>query len=290
MPGKLKLSLQEIEFYKPLVASYLRYGSVDKVFTSLSQDTGVSYPHFHRILKQWGIVKSAGPQSHFAEAVYFLTAMAKQKLPLEAVYKKMPPSLKISAVTLHRILSYIKRGLVRRYGTALIISTKADPNRILIGQDISIPRPELGKPYGSYSLPMTYSKSDEPAQIAVTRVLQQEVFAIKALERSFPEQIIPPDPKPCLYIDIADVRVACYRIVISELLVHSLSSFKLANLSFKLISEVAHQTDLDSHYRAGIPEIAAGLLATGITPAGIAPHLWSHLNKELTLLPAYVQA
>lgn len=288
MPGKLKLSTQEIEFYKPLVASYLRYGSVDKVFTSLSQDTGVSYPHFHRILKQWGIVKSAGPQSHFAEAVYFLTAMAKQKLPLEAVYKKMPPSLKISAVTLHRILSHIKRGLVRRYGTALIITTKADPDQILIGQDISIPRPELGKHYGSYSLPMTYSKSDEPADIAITRVLQQEVFAIKTLEQSFPKQIIPSNPKPRLYIDIADVRVACYHIVIPELLVHSLSSFKLANLSFKSVSEVARHTDLDSHYRAGISEIAVAFLETETTP-DIVPHLWSDLNKELAPLPAYVQ-
>jgi|CXWL01.1.fsa_nt_gi hypothetical protein len=288
MPPKLKLSAKEIEFYKPLVAAYLRYGSVDKVFASLSQDTGVSYPHFHRILKQWGIVKSAGPQSHFAEAVYFLSAMVKEKLPLEAVYKKMPPSLKISAVTLHRILSYIKRGLVRRYGTALIISTAADPDRILIGQDISTPRPELGKVYGSFSLPMTYSKSDESAETAITRVLQQEVFAIKALELSFPNKIIPPDPKPCLYIDIADIRVACFRIVIPESLVHSLSSFKLANLTFKLISEVAHQTKLDSHYRACIPEIAAGLLETDITH-GTIPHLWSNLNKELTLLPAYTR-
>ena len=50
--GQMRLSESEIEFYKPLVASYLKYGSVDKVFTDFANDTGVSYPHFHRILKQ----------------------------------------------------------------------------------------------------------------------------------------------------------------------------------------------------------------------------------------------
>lgn len=285
----LRLTNSEIEFYKPLVASYLKYGSVDKVFTDFAHDTGVSYPHFHRILKQWGIVKSAGPQSRFAEAVYFLTALTKNSLPLEALYKTMPASLQISAVTLHRILSYVKRGLTRRHGTALIVSPEKDHHLALIGRDISTPRPELGKPFGSLSLPMTYSKRSEPVAEAIKRVLQQEVLTNLTLERKLPPDLIPKNPQLALTIDIADVRVSCYRISLTADLVHQVTSFKLHHLTLVPITEIALAGGLDSHYRAGVPEIAAGLLETKMAPGEIVPHIWSNLNKKLALLPAYTQ-
>ena len=282
----MRLTELEIEFYKPLVASYLKYGSVDKVFTDFAHDTGVSYPHFHRILKRWGIIKSAGPQSRLAEAVYFLTALAKDNLPLETLYKTMPPSLQISAVTLHRILSYVKRGLTRRRGTALIVSPESNLTLALIGRDISTPRPEIGKPFGSLSLPMTYSKRTESAQDSILRVLQQEVAATLSVARRLPS-LIPDDPKVVVMIDIADVRVRTYQVIVPNRLIEKLDSYKLTDLTFMPLSQIAANAGLESSFRAGVPEIAAGLLAKA--PAGLDRPLFlgSVLNQKLALLPAY---
>src|SRR3989344_7844096 len=284
--GQMRLTELEIEFYKPLVASYLKYGSVDKVFTDFAHDTGVSYPHFHRILKQWGIIKSAGPQSRLAEAVYFLAAQAKDSLPLETLYKTMPASLQISAVTLHRILSYVKRCLTRRHGTALIVSPESNPTLALIGRDISTPRPEIGKPFGSLSLPMTYSKRTESAQDSILRVLQQEVPATLSVARRLPS-LIPDDPKVVVMIDIADVRVRTYQVIVPNRLIEKLDSYKLTDLTFMPLSQIAANAGLESSFRAGVPEIAAGLLAKAPSDLNRPLFLGSVLNQKLALLPAY---
>lgn len=288
MPEGLRLSENEIEFYKPLIALYLKYGSVDQVFAKKYHNTGVSYPHFHRILNEWGIIKSTGPQSRLAEAIFFLTALAKEKLPLEALYKTMPPSLQISAGTLHRILSYVKRGLTRRHGTALLVSPKSNPNLILIGRDISTPRPEIGKLYGSYSLPMTYAKRDDSDRDSVLRVLQQEVAASLTVNRQLPPHFIPNNPTVSFTIDIADVRVKIYQLTIPDKMIDRLDSYKLADLTFTPLDQVARQTNLDSHFRSGVPEIVQAYLETRGQLAPTPPHYESILNRTLALLPAYV--
>jgi|SRR3989344_897481 len=287
MSERFRLSEREIEFYKPLIALYLKYGSVDQVFSSQYYNTGVSYPHFHRILNEWGIIKSTGPQSRFAEAIFFLTALAKDKLPLESLYKTMPPSLQISAATLHRILSYIKRGLTRRHGTALLVSPESNPDLVLIGRDISTPRPELGKPFGSYSLPMTYAKGDESDHESVLRTIQQEVAASLTLNRKLSPNLIPEKPKVDLTIDIADVRVKAYRLTISDDIIEKLDSYKLSNLTFIPLEQVGQKSSLDSNFRAGVPEIAQAYLEIRDKSLATPPHYDSLLNRSLALLPAY---
>ncbi len=287
MPERFRLSEREIEFYKPLIALYLKYGSVDQVFSSQYYNTGVSYPHFHRILNEWGIIKSTGPQSHFAEAIFFLTALAKDKLPLESLYKTMPPSLRISAATLHRILSYIKRGLTRRHGTALLVSPESNPDLVLIGRDISTPRPELGKPFGSYSLPMTYAKGDESDHDSVLRALQQEVAASLTLNRKLSPDLVIEKPKVNLTIDIADVRVKTYRLIIPDNLIEKLDSFKLTDLTFIPLEQIGQKFGLESNFRAGVPEISQAYLEIRDKSVAVPPHYDSLLNRSLALLPAY---
>ncbi|OGD72390.1 hypothetical protein A3A84_01945 [Candidatus Collierbacteria bacterium RIFCSPLOWO2_01_FULL_50_23] len=285
MSERLRLTEREIDFYKPLIALYLKYGSVDQVFASKYHNTGVSYPHFHRVLNDWGIIKSTGPQSHFTEAIFFLTTLAMERLPLESLYRTMPPSLQISAATLHRILSYIKRGLTRRHGTALLVSPESDPNSILIGRDISTPRPELGKPYGSLSLPMTYAKRTESGKESVLRTLQQEVAASLTVNRYLSPKIIPDNPKVLLTINIADVRVKVYKVIVPDTLIPQLDSFKLSDLNLVPIEQVAASVDLDSHYRAGVSEIASGFLETRAIQPPFTPHFGSLLNQSLATLP-----
>lgn len=287
MYRKLRLSDEEIEWYKPLIKLYLTYGSVDKVFVKQQYDTGVSYPHFHRILKEWGVIKSTGPKSRFTEAVYFFGKLVKEELPLETLYRSMPSSLQVSAVTLHRILSYVKRGLVRRYATALIISPESNLDLALVGKEITTARPELGKPIGSLSIPMTYAKRDEPSSDSVLRVLQQEVASTMTVNRKLPLALVPNNPKVVLTIDIADVRVRVFCIVVPDKIVSEFDSFKLADLSFMPLSRIAMDTDPEFHFRAGVPEICAEFLEINRTMDKNPRHLCSLLNKQLALLPAY---
>ncbi len=132
---------------------------------------------------------------------------------------------------------------------------------------------------------MTYSKSDDSAITAITRVLQQEVFSQLALNRSLPHKLILPNIKPALYIDIADVRVACYRLIIPDKLAKQLNSFKLNGLTFVSLDNVASSSSFDSSFRAGVPEIAQGFIDLKKVNNAQALYLWSNLNKKLALLP-----
>src|SRR4030043_1238763 len=127
----------------------------------------------------------------------------------------MPPSFKPSAATLYRILSYVKEGITRRIATGLVISPQGNNKEILIGQDVSTPRVELGKPYDSLSVPMGFSKIGDPREEAILRVLQQEVFTDYAIEKKVPD-VIPVRPKPFMYLDIADVRVEIFNITVPK--------------------------------------------------------------------------
>jgi hypothetical protein len=189
----------------------------------------------------------------------FMVLLSDHKIPLERLYKKLPPSFKTSVGTMHRILHNIKEGVVRRVGSALIITSKENKEMILVGDDISTPRLELGKPFGSVSLPMGYSKQDEKPKISIMRILQQEVFTQRAIDKTLSEDIVPNDIKPFMFIDVADVRVAVYHLSLpkgfSE--TSAFSSFKIENHRYMHYSE-----GLDAkngyHLRTGIKEICLG--------------------------------
>lgn len=278
-----ELEPQEINFYKPLIREYLRCGSVDLVFKNATYNTGVSYPHFHRILDHWGIVKSAGPNSRLSEAVFFLGALVRDRLPLEAIYRLLPHKLQVSKATLHRIADSVRKGLARRQGTALLISFDHRPEEVVIGSDHSVPRPELGKNFGDLSLPMTYSKRGETIKTKITRVLQQEVFSGLAIDQEdFLSQI--DTNQPIFFkIRIADVMVDVIRLVLPKNLSSKMSSFKLEQLHLEPLSEIALAHPLSSHYRAGVPEIASLSLSSDTVQDQIYS---SELNRQVALLAA----
>jgi ADP-ribose pyrophosphatase YjhB (NUDIX family) len=244
----------EQEFNIKIITDYLTLGSVDAVFKKHNWDLPISYSGFHRLIKKWGVVKSAGPNTKFSETVAFLEVLSADKLPIEKVYKKMPPSYKTSAQTLYRVVSNVKRGLVRRVGTALVITNPEDDKSILIGKDISAPRLEFGKPYGSYSLPMGFSKKNESRQTSIKRVLQREVFSQQTIKQDFPSEAIPGNPNPFMHLLIADVAVAVYHLEISPKLLTAANSFVLSDLQMQATSEVVSQKD-SIYYRSGVVEI-----------------------------------
>lgn len=262
---------REANFYKDIIRLYLKYGSVDEVFKATHYDLPISYPGMHHLIKRWGIVKSVGPNSKLSEALTFLTLLTESKLPLEAIYKKLPPSFKTSLSTMHRIAHNAKEGIVRRYGTALVVSSKENNQSILVGQDLL---------HKKITLPMTYSTPKEEAHTSILRVMQQEVFSELAVEKFDFEKILPNDPKPFMNLTIADIKVSVYSIELDGdfLNSHQFSSQKVSDLHFKLASNIYH---LDSSFvRPGVKNIIEGYqkhLETGV----FIPDKISNLNLAL---------
>jgi hypothetical protein len=251
---------REIAFNKFIVSEYLKYGSVDSVFIKNNYDIPVSYPQVHRIIKNWGIVKSAGPNSTFSEALCYLALFSGYNLSPESVYRKFPPSFQTSLSTMYRILHHVKEGLIRRVGTALILTPYKSPEQILVGDDVSTPRLELGKPFGSVSFPMGYSKEGEDTKDSILRVLQREAFTKEAIDQKLSTKFIPKNAQPFMFLDVADVRVAVYHLELPEALSDrkSLSSFKLKNFRFTSLDSLINPNGNKDHFRTGIREMAVG--------------------------------
>lgn len=282
---EISLGKEKIErFNQFIVAEYLKYGSVDEIFRRNNYDLPISYSEVHRLIKKWGIIKSAGPNSILAEAITFLTLLSRDKVPLESLYKRLPPSFKTSMGTMHRLLHNIKEGIIRRVGTALVISPDRDQNLVLVGNDVSTPRLKLGKPFGSTTLPMGYSKEDENPQDSILRVLQGEVFTRMAVKQTLPSEIISPSSKPFLYIDIADIRISVYHLVLPENLSNpdQFASFKVQNHRYLRVLELANGGE-EYNFRAGIREIGVGYQKYLEKAWVMPPVTQCFLNRELAL-------
>lgn len=251
---KSKFPREEKEFNKWLVREYLKYFSVDEVLRINNYDIPISYAQFQRVLDKWGVIKAAGPNNKLSEAIEFFTYLVERNLSFEGLYKKMPPSFQTSASTLYRILGYIKEGITRRVGTALVITPYNLTEKILLATDISVPRIELGKPYGSLSLPMGYSRKRDSRKDSILRVLQQEVFMEKVIDQQIPQNLIPSDIHPFMYLDVADVRIALYHIQLPKQLsgVKNFSSYKLRDHRFYEIDEILNNPDIKNKLRAGV--------------------------------------
>jgi hypothetical protein len=127
-----------------------------------------------------------------------------------------------------------------------------------VGNDVSTPRVELGKPFGSVSLPMGFSRKRDTKQKAILRVLQQEVFAKQAIKQNMPMEVITEDVEPFMYLDIADVRVSVYQLSLPKELSssRSFSSFKLENHRFLSVGEIVNGDS--GHFRVGLIETILG--------------------------------
>lgn len=277
----------ELEFNKKIITDYLALGSVDAVFKKHNWDLPISYSGFHRLIKKWGVVKSAGPNTKFSETVAFLDMLSSDKIAIEKAYKKLPPSFQTSAQTLYRVVSNVKRGLVRRVGTSLLITIPEDMQSVLIGKDVSAPRLDFGKPYGSYSLPMGFSKKNESRHDSILRVLQREVFSKRTVEQNFPNDVIPENPVPFMHLLIADVAVAVYHLQIPANILQTADSSVLTELQMQPVEQITSQPGGSIYYRSGIAEIVGAYAREVLTPSNSSQPVLeiSEINNNLN--PAY---
>ena len=286
----------EHQFNQFVVSQYLKHGSVDEVFRANNYDLPMSYPGVHRILNKWGIIKAAGPNSTLSECLAFFTRLAEEEIPLERLYKKMPPSFTPSLATLHRIYGSIKREVKknledrepRRYGTALVISPYYQKEKVLLAKDVSTPRVDLGKPFGSISLPMGFSKKSESREDSILRVLQQEVFTKNVVEKTFPHEVVTENSEPFMYLDIADVRVGVYSLRMPKRLSYRncYSSYKLKDFGYTDVCHLIETGGKNTKMRTGLVDIAEGYNNYINNPPrnSLIPIYDSRLNISLTAL------
>lgn len=278
---------EEEAFNKFLVNEYFRYGSVDGVLKKYHWGLPISYANYQRVLSKWGVVKKAGPNNLLSESLEFLTHFAHDNLSLEDLYKKMPPSFQTSVSSLYRVMQYVKEGITRRVGVALIVTPYDLQQQILVAKDVSNPRIELGKPFGSLSLPMGYSRKRDSRKLGIKRILQNEVFTRLTVEKLLPDNIIPENPEPFMYLDIADVRVSVYHLSLPKELcrLSNFSSYKLKDYKFVNLSNLI---DDAAGYRVGVKEAATGFKKyLSLTKRNISANpiqAKSILNKNLAVV------
>lgn len=292
--SETSLEGKEAAFNRFVVAEYLKYGSVDEVFKANDYSLPISYAGVQRLLDKWGIVKAAGPNTMFSECIGFLVRLVEEQIPLESLYKRMPPSFSPSMTTLHRIYRTVKKQIkekieerdMRRVGTALII-TGRNQSEILLGHDVSTPRLDLGKPYGAVSLPMGFSKRTEARSDSLKRVLQQEVFTRQTIDKTLDFDSLITQPRPFMFMDVADVRVSVYHLALPEELsaTDRLFSFKLKNFRYVRLDEVLSR---EPHLRQGVKEMAFGyrsyLSSLRAQEVPDPTYATSMLNQRLALL------
>lgn len=264
------------DFEKKLVREYFKCGSINKVFHKYRFDLPISFAGYARLLGKYKVVKSAGPNSKMSESFYMLSLLANYKISLEKIYHRYAPkSIQVSINTLHRILHYTRLGLTRRQGAVLIINSKDNPNKVLIGNDNSIVSSSALGNKGDVTLPMGHTKLGEPVCDSIARILQNEVFTDEIINNLFPWSIIPQHIKPIMRINITDICVSVYSIEL-PLKYPKFSSFKLSNLKLTDISKINFENT-----RPGIQEI----LDVYIRPKNIKNELInSDLNNALFAL------
>lgn len=249
----------ERKFNQWLVEQYFLYGSVDEVLRRHRYDIPISYAGYQRVLDRWGVVKTAGPNSKLTEILSFLTKLVEENVSFEYLYKNMPPNFRASTATIYRILGYIKEGITRRIATGLILTPHRNQNLVLVGEDVSTPRLELGKPFGSVSIPMGFSRKRDIREDAILRILQQEVFTQFAIKGKIPE-IIQTHPKPFMFLDIADVRVEIFHLPLPKKFSDTkhFFSYKLKNYKFISLKDKNTLERYQKNFRVGVSEALEG--------------------------------
>ncbi len=270
--------MTEKEFNEFLVREYLKHGSVDAVLEKHNHDIPVSYAGYQRVLDKWGIIKVAGPNSKITEAISFIFQLVEQSTTIESLYKKIPSSFQTSISTLYRIASYVKEGITRRVATALVLTSYGNQNKVLIAKDISTPRLELGKPFGSLSLPMGFSSKIDSNKESILRVLQQEVFTDFAVMGKIPN-VIAEKINPYMYLDVLDIRVSVFQLHLPKKFSSkkAFSSYKLEDFRFVSVDQIINSKN--NNYRTGVTEIILGYKRFN-----------DYMKKNLVFNPIYSQS
>ena len=245
-----------------LIANYLKYGSVEAVFSAYSWQIPFSVPEYHRRVKKAGIVKGDGRSNKsIASALYiFLQRALAPDLSLEKIYRSMPIKLRDARLSsIYRIYDSILRGKTRRLAVGAVISPEYDPRQVLVA-DETMTQISSAKTQGQATIPFGFASRRQSFDNTVLRVLQREFSSDLALSGDLviggelSNRLIPKDSKPFLELQILDVRVLAANIILPEEFcdLSCCTSFTVKNHRFVRLEQLL---DGSINLRTGMGEI-----------------------------------
>ncbi|MBI3443319.1 hypothetical protein HY008_01480 [Candidatus Woesebacteria bacterium] len=268
-----------------LILRYLASGSIEEANQELPQGKQVTEGVYRKVLQDWGIVEYVGPERQYPEILYLLSELATRKVSLGSIYVRRPLIFEVSFKTFKDVVNRIREGTVLRAATALVLSPENDSKSIVVGEDFSVPREELGKLKGAFTVPECFSRPKEDPRASILRVFQREVFANLAAERKFNLGMVLMDRTPIGYVDVADVRVTCYRGTIPNELMGELSSPTILRLGTRRLEDILSLRK-GRLVRAGLPETITEYQRFLTSSSNFEPRVvTSQLNSEITQMP-----
>lgn len=230
-----------------LIANYLKYGSVDAVFSRCQERPPYSPAEFHRIIRRRGIVKGDGRgNKSFAQALYvFMNRALSPHLSLEKIYRTLPPSMRDATMTtMYRIYDSILKGETRRLAVGVVLTSEDDDNKILLADELET-KLSSGKRRGDSTIPFGFASRKLTFPQSVLRILQREFstqMAISgdlALDGALANEILPSNLQPFLEMHILDIKfLVCHvRLPFQFCGLSACSSYTVANHRFERLSD-----------------------------------------------------
>jgi hypothetical protein len=269
-----------------LILRYLASSSIEEANQGLPVNERVTNGIYENLLKEWGIVKYVGPDKQYPEILYLLSESIFNGISIDKSYLKRPLSLEVTLDAVREVFDNIRDGRVLRTATALVLSPEGDPNKVVVGDDYSVPRAKVGKFLGSLTLPECFSKLTENLETSILRVLQREVFSDLAAEKVPLLDKVRISHAPIGFVIVADVKVTCLRGTIPTDLTGELSSPTILNLGCSHVEDVLALRE-GKFIRAGLHETVAEYQRFLDSGSSFVPRVvTSRLNREITQLPA----
>ncbi len=214
-----------------LLSLYLQYGSVESVLSEFDYSLPVSVSDYHRLVKKRGMVKGEGrANASLAQTLYvFLNKTLDPNLSIERVYRSIPLSIRTketfpALATIYRVYQAVLEGKTNKQAVGLVISPPQDFRKILL-VDEKITNTQVAKKQGDSTIPVGFTPKNMSADKSILRVMQREFSNELAIngklaldERQqltdFARKIIPSDISPFLTINILDIKLHIFHLVL----------------------------------------------------------------------------
>lgn len=264
--------------------------------TEFNNSLPISITDYHRLVKRRGLVKNEGRTSaSLAQTLYvFLNKTLDPKLSIEKVYRSIPLSVRSNntfpaLTTLYRVYQSVLEGKTTKHAVGLVITPPQDFSKIML-VDEKMTSPHVAKKQGDSTIPVGFTSKNMSADKSILRVLQREYSHELALNgklaltadrnlSDFARRLIPQDISAFLTIDILDIKLHIYHLVLPNELngLQECSSTTVENHRFMDVNQIITN---GLRLRPGIGDVLRAY-NTYLTGDAQARQVTSNLNLAL---------
>jgi hypothetical protein len=219
------------------------------------------------LLKEFGLVvpPHERPQISFPELDLIAHNILKQDSGRRTWHARISPTLRETHSTAEQLRNTVSQEDIHHYASAVFAF---HGNDMIVGKDIVRGKLCRDLPIGLWTVPMAYQDADDLPEVAVGRIIQQELLPNLALSKklSIPdmrEMSLLPKNKPLFQILVYGVLVNVYAVEIttdaSSYIKSASDHSRLKDLGFAKVADIKDANEYIT--RAGLRDIAAISLA-----------------------------